>query len=122
MGELGRILELLDGAVSRYRTVHFVVRETWDRDLATIAYERMYGRDDKLRKEVEAEEAGEVDDAPNQYLKRVWFEPSGRVREETARGVSILDGTRWWSYDEDGTVSSNEDDPEVARVRAPRSG
>jgi hypothetical protein len=113
VGDLGDLLELLHGARNRYRTVRATVRERFDHDLGRQAWTRYHGDDEEERWD---------DDEPltgtSEHVMKVWFEPPDRIREErpsTSHGwrLAIQNGRRWWAYDPNGTVYSNEDEPEV---------
>jgi outer membrane lipoprotein-sorting protein len=120
MGELGEALRLMHGARDSFRTVRATIRERHDRDLGRRAWERFrasaegWGDDFEDPAEERAEELPRV----AEEIVRLWVEQPDRVRTE-AEGdartaeIGVSDGRRWWHYDPEDGLTSNEDDLSV---------
>jgi len=110
VSELGDVLELLHGARYRYRTIRATILQRYDQELGLRALERFSDADH--RDLIDPRELG-----ASETVTHVWLEPPGRIREESVdgarRSLAIQDGERWWIYDEEGYVDSNEDDLRV---------
>jgi outer membrane lipoprotein-sorting protein len=121
MGELGEALRLMHGARGRFRTVRATIRERHDRELGSRAWERF---------RASAEGWGDFDDPAEERAEelpritdetvRLWVEPPDRVREETQGDIGVRDGRRWWHYDPEDGLMSNEDDLSVGSGIAER--
>jgi len=112
VGELGEILELLHGARNRYRTVRATLRSWHDWELEACAEARSHAEDEDDGDEGRPEGWSRF----SERTSRVWLQRPNRVREENGSGrwrTAIEDGTRWWTYDEQGREHSNEGEPEV---------
>lgn len=84
MGDLGEALAAMNGAHRSFRTLRATVHRRHDEETVQLSVERP----ERLR------------------VERL----GGSLR---APAVGIVDGKRWWTYDLESGVASNEDEPEV---------
>jgi outer membrane lipoprotein-sorting protein len=108
VSELGDLLELLYGARSSFRTARGVVRRRSSRRLIQEAMRRQNTRRRRggTGQMVMFTSSGAAAEEPpdlQEEVTRFWFEPPGRLREETESSAGhahtkVLDGDLWWTY------------------------
>jgi outer membrane lipoprotein-sorting protein len=120
MGELGEALRLMHGARGRFRTVRATIRERHDRELGSRAWKRFRASAERWGDDFYDAANERAEDLPRvtEETVRLWVVPPDRVRQETqgdARGaeIGVRDGRRWWHYDPEDGLMSNEDDLSV---------
>lgn len=116
MSQLGELLALVHGARTSFRSFRGRYR-LWRREDRAVAaamafLERVEGAGAAggLASSVEGQSTGP---RVSEGEWRMWFDRPDRVREEIdgegfGQGRAVRLGTRWWSYDEDNGVLSNE--------------
>jgi outer membrane lipoprotein-sorting protein len=121
VGELGDVLLLMRGARDSFRTLKATLRQWEDYDRSRLAAERYAatpeGQAEGLHEQVDGEEAAPSPGRLENVL-RLWLERPDRLREERQRSdgaleIGVLHGQRWWRYDPEWGLDSNEDEPAV---------
>ncbi|HJX49394.1 MAG TPA: hypothetical protein VJ375_16255 [Gaiellaceae bacterium] len=120
MSELGELLELLHGARGSFRTARGVLVHRYSSRLMQEAMKRDNARLSRRRGGsgatlmTFATSGGSTEEPPDLHeeLIRFWYEPPGRLREETesaqqASRTTVLDGELWWTYSVDWGATSN---------------
>jgi len=116
--QLGEVLELMYGARGRYRTLRATIATWRHHERAQRAFEKSMERQGAGRSgSVLYSVGGPGEPLPEttQASARVWLEWPRRCREERdtdfagrpSRSTRVVDGERWWSFDEHmGAISS----------------
>jgi outer membrane lipoprotein-sorting protein len=123
MGELSEVLELMQGARARFRTVRAVVREWTHVPRSEVALGRYVER----RRGSGVDPVGAMQGGPGggrgaeqSGVTRLWWQKPDRVRLERgepgggrASWLEVAVGDEWWGYQPEWGAVSNQGDPEM---------
>jgi outer membrane lipoprotein-sorting protein len=114
MSRIGDLLELMQGADRRFGSLRAVLREWTDVPRWEAACQQLGSR---------RQVSDYVGDSPTAEMEtveetRLWLEKSSRLRVERTREgesqrITVHDGPRWWDYDSQSGLESNEGREEI---------
>ncbi len=113
MGELGDLLELLNGAQAPFTTIRATFRIWTDQERAMAAFKAM--AEGRGRAAMVMAHGGRRE-SPREHVEvvRIWRAPDrARVEHDDRGRFGVRVGDRWWSWSEKSGAVSNERDTDV---------